>query len=141
MKRSLIILFCGMLCAAGCKKDAQPVAKGVIENLTWELSKDGVLIIGGKGEMPDHYFPWKAYRDDITKVIIGNKVTSIANSAFYEYTGITSVNIHNSVTSIGDAAFSGCTGITSVNIPSSVTFIGSMAFLNRNLMSLNVGDF
>ena len=68
------------------------------------------------------------YKDDITRVIISNGVTSIGGYAFYGCTGLTSVTIPNSVTSIGENAFNGCSGLTSVTIPNSVTSIENNAF-------------
>ena len=63
-------------------------------------------------------------------VTYGNtfNVTSIANSAFYNCTGLTSITIPEGVTSIGDATFRGCKSLTSATIPESVTSIGTFAF-------------
>jgi len=55
-------------------------------------------------------------------------VTTIADSAFYDCTGLTSITIPAGVTTIGDNAFSSCTGLTSITIPPSVTTIGRNAF-------------
>ena len=96
-------------------------------NLKWHLTDDGVLTITGKGEMYDYsYTPWSY--DDLTRVIIGNGVTTIGKNAFIGRSSLTSVNIPNSVTTIGEAAFSGCSSLTSVTIPNSVTTIGGYAF-------------
>ena len=96
-------------------------------DLKWRLTDDGVLTISGKGEMDDYRFsPWQYY--DIKRVIIGNRVTSIGNSAFYGCSSLTSVTIPNSVTTIGKTAFSYCNSLTSVTIPNSVTTIGVGAF-------------
>ena len=54
----------------------------------------------------------------ITSVTIGNSVTSIGGSAFYNCKSLTSITIPNSVTRIGRAAFNGCAGITSVKVES-----------------------
>ncbi len=99
-----------------------------------------------------------------SKVIIGDKVTSIGEEAFYRCTSLTSVTIGNSVTSIGDAAFEycnslisatignsvtsigddtfrSCTSLTSVTIPDSVTSIGNSAFRDRtSLTSVTIGN-
>ena len=76
-------------------------------NLKWHLTDDGVLTITGKGEMYDYsYTPWSY--DDLTRVIIGNGVTTIGEAAFRSCSHLTSVNIPNSVTTIGGWAFSSC---------------------------------
>ena len=66
--------------------------------------------------------------ETLKTVIIGNSVTSIGNSAFYECTGLKSVVIGNSVTSIGSYAFYYCSSLTSIEIPNSVTSIRYDAF-------------
>lgn len=50
----------------------------------------------------------------LKNVIIGNSVTSIADYAFQDCSGLTSINIPGSVTSIGNYAFSGCSNLTSI---------------------------
>ena len=59
---------------------------------------------------------------------IGNSVTSIGNSAFWDCSGLTSVTIGNHVSNIGAAAFYGCNNIPSIIIPADVANIGYMAF-------------
>ena len=109
-------------------------------DLKWRLTDDGVLTISGKGEMDDYRFsPWQYY--DIKRVIIGNRVTSIGNSAFYGCSSLTSVTIPNSVTTIGKTAFSYCNSLTSVTIPNSVTTIGVGAFnYCSHLTSVTIGN-
>ena len=69
-----------------------------------------------------------------TVVYLNNtySITSIANDAFDNCTGLTSIAIPESVTSIGGYAFYGCSGLTSVTIPASVTSIGGYAFYACN---------
>ena len=132
-------------------------------NLKWHLTDDGILTITGKGEMYDYsYTPWS--NDDLTRVIIGNGVTTIGEAAFRSCShltsvtipnsvttiggwafsicsSLTSVTISNSVTTIGDNAFIGCSSLTSVTIPNSVTTIGSEAFSDcTNLQKVNIGN-
>ena len=109
-------------------------------NLKWHLNDDGVLTITGEGRMYDYndrgYYvggPWGNY--DIKRVIIGDSVTSIGNSAFIQCFFLTSVTIPNSVTTIGDGAFSYCSHLTSVTIPNSVTTINGSAFSNCSALT------
>ncbi|MBR4128392.1 MAG: leucine-rich repeat domain-containing protein [Bacteroidaceae bacterium] len=64
----------------------------------------------------------------LTSIDIPNTVTSIGYEAFYNCYNLTSVTIPNSVVSIGGNAFAYCDGLTSVEIPNSVTSIGGCAF-------------
>ena len=127
MKRSISTLFLAFI-ASTCMLSAQNGTCG--DNLVWNLT-DGVLTISGTGVMTDFEWkgtPWYSYQENITSLIIGNSVTSIGSSAFWECSGLMSVTIGNSVTSIGDRAFCGCSGLTSVAIPNSVTSIEYGAF-------------
>lgn len=127
-------------------------AKG--DNLTWDVSCEGVLTVKGIGAMADYNqsstSPWNNYRffhsisiekgvanignrafymySEVTSVSIGNTVTNIGESAFEGCTGLTSVEISNKLKSIGESAFEGCLGLTSMDIPKSVTNIGASAF-------------
>lgn len=111
------------------------------DNLTWELSCDGVLTISGTGEMKDfcgtgcgEYWmparekkvgvigmcmcltiPWNSYSTSIKKIIIEEGVTSISDYAFMDCTALTEVAlIPNSITSIGYAAFSYCSSMEEI---------------------------
>ena len=107
-------------------------------NLKWCLTDDGVLTITGKGEMDDYIFsPWRD--SGVKRIIIGNRVTTIGQTAFSGCSSLTSVTIPNSVTTIGDNAFNGCSSLTSVNIPNSVTTIGGWAFNGcSSITSVNI---
>ena len=119
------------------------------ENVTWSYS-DGTLTIQGTGKMEDYYdpdrdgifggrdTPWKAFREQIHTIIIGDGVTRIGNVAFSTCTSLTSVTIPESVTAIGYGAFI-ASGLTSVTIPDSVTSIEFGAFHScRNLTSVTI---
>ena len=82
--------------------------------------------------------PWK--NSGVKRIIIGDGVTTIGNSAFSECRSLTSVTIPNSVTTIGDDAFIACSSLTSVTIPNSVTTIGLEAFIGcTNLQKVHIG--
>ena len=77
---------------------------------------------------------------NLTRVTIGNGVTSISDYAFAYCDGLTSVTIPDSVTSIGEYAFDDCTNLTSVTIGNSVTSIGEDAFYGCDNLSYNEYD-
>ena len=97
-------------------------------NLKWHLTDDGVLTISGKGEMYDYPHGSIWTYDNLKRIIIGNRVTTIGGAAFSGCSSLTSVIIPNSVTTIGGDAFYDCSSLTSVTIPNSVTTIGGYAF-------------
>lgn len=75
----------------------------------------------------------------LTSVTIGNGVTSIGDEAFNQCSGLTSCAIGGSVATIGGQAFTDCESLTSVVIPDSVTSIGSYAFLRcTSLTSIDI---
>ena len=71
----------------------------------------------------------------MTSAVIGDCVTSIANTAFRECSSLTSCTIGSGVTSIGSQVFYQCRSITSIVIPDSVTTIGSSAFERCDILT------
>ena len=109
-------------------KKAAKNAKGSCgDNMEWELDSNGTLTISGSGVM-DALPGWSSYSSSIKKVVIGNGVTKIANSAFYGCTNLTSVSLPDSLEDIGSAAFYDCKGLTTVVIPANVYEISQSAF-------------
>lgn len=69
--------------------------------------------------------------NNITKVELGNSITSIGDSAFFYCGGLSSVTIGNNVTSIGHYAFQSCSGLTSVTVEATTPpTLGSSALDN-----------
>ncbi len=95
------------------------------DNLTWELTNSGTLIISGEGEMYDYETSWVQY--DFEAVIIREGVTSIGNDAFNSKS-IMNVSIPNTVTRIGRGAFGYCWDLNYIYIPDSVLEIDEEAF-------------
>ena len=100
------------------------------DNLTWELTPNGELIISGSGEMYDYEedAPWCDYLYYIEKIIIKEGVTSIGEAAFSYCYNAKEISIPNTVSSIGYQAFYSCDGIESVSISKNVKSIGTYAF-------------
>ena len=77
-------------------------------------------------EVSDCYLnrPWQSYKDQITKVVIKQGVTTIGSHAFFLCSNLESVSIPEGVTTIEDRAF-WQTSLKNITIPVSVTQIGS----------------
>jgi len=102
------------------------------DNITWELYPNGLLHIGGSGDMYNYdgtgQAPWYSRKDEITSIIIDDEITSVGNSAFMGCKYAESVTIGNSVKTIGDDAFFRCESLVTVDVPDSVITIGNSAF-------------
>ncbi len=146
MQRLFLFLFCVMLIVTGCEKDEWSGTEGT---LTWTLSDDGTLTISGTGEMPDYqvtpieFLPeWFEHRNEISNVIIDDRVSNIGNYAFFRCENLTSVTTGNSINAIGIRAFCGCSSLVSITIPNSVITIGDDAFAGcESLTSIIIPDF
>ena len=82
-------------------------------NVTYKLDTlTGVLEINGTGAMTNYSSltdaPWCSYRSYVKTVKIGDSVTSIGSSAFWNCYNLTNVEIPDSVTSVGSSAFEDC---------------------------------
>lgn len=100
---------------------------------TWNVDEDGTLTISGEGLMANYTsasMPWIDYRNDITKIVIEDGITSVGTWAFYSMPNLTEVVLPDSLVRIGLRAFATCKGLTEITIPDSVTFIGERAFAN-----------
>ena len=138
--KQIYILLTALLMGLSAKAESSGTCGA---NLKWHLTNDGVLTITGKGEMYDYSFnystPWRY--SVVKRIIIGDSVTTIGNSAFRDCRTLTSVTIPNSIKTIGDEAFLDCSSLTSVTIPNSVTTIGNSAFRDcSSLTSVTIGN-
>ena len=115
----------------GVLAEGEPTSGTFGDNLTWSLV-DGVLTIGGTGEMPDftafEKSPWNDSKAQITTVVIKSGVTSIGWNAFLNCNVLQTVEIPGSVTALGYQAFASCDILTSIDIPEGVTLIDGSAF-------------
>ena len=101
--------------------------------LDWVLDSDGTLTISGSGPMEFDWnaavrVPWSPYAAQIKKVVIGEGVTSIADSAFYECANLQEVQLPDSLRYIYHQAFGDCTSLTGITIPAGVEELDLWAF-------------
>lgn len=88
----------------------------------------GLIAYTYKGTMPTN-----------TDVVLKDGTLSIANSAFYDLSGLRNITLPNTLKTIGSSAFSHCTNLRNVIIPDSVVSIGSYAFnYCARLSSVNI---
>ena len=78
--------------------------------------------------------PWDSHKNDITRVVIEDGVTSIGAGCFVGYPNLSTVDVHVSMKSIGMNAFRDCQNLKSITLGSNVTTIGSDAFYNCTAM-------
>ena len=108
-------------------------AEGSADSVKWNFnSSTGTLTISGTGKMSNlnnstetenisagaGTYPWANLKDSITKIVIGDGVTSIGSKAFIAYTNVTSVNIGKDVSEIGVGALSQLSACTTFNVSS-----------------------
>ncbi|MBR2047543.1 MAG: leucine-rich repeat protein [Oscillospiraceae bacterium] len=145
----------------------EPATSGTCgDDLTWQLSDQGVLTILGTGDMWDYSTleepGWRYenvntliladgvtsvgayalyYCDDLSVVIFPESLTRIGECAFSGLENLTSLSLPEGLESIGASAFRGCTGLTSLAIPHSVTEVEDSAFDEcYNIISLDLGS-
>mgnify|MGYP003293555735 CR=1 FL=1 len=86
------------------------------EQITWTLDSEGMLTIGGEGDIPQFETPWFDYKNDIKSVLIEEGVTNIVWGAFSGLTNVTSVTIPASVSDIDEYAFPDCSSLTALHV-------------------------
>lgn len=122
---------------------AQPQCCG--ENITWEITDSGTLVLTGTGAMYDYdpasgvYAPWYEQRTSIKTIEIGDGITHVGNGAFYGSSTVTALSLPGSVTSIGSYAYYGL-GMTSLSLHEGITEIGNGAFSNSSLRNVVLPD-
>lgn len=84
------------------------------DHLTWRLTADGRLVIGGEGGMEDFApsdVPWKEYSPFIREIVIGRGVSHIGAFAFYDCTQVETVSLPHSAITVDENAFSSVTAV------------------------------
>ena len=100
--------------------------------ITWTLTVDGVLTLEGNRSMvgqPSKY-EWREYEDLITRVVIGDGITTISNSAFAELPNLKSVHVGKGVTIIESDAFARCYKLEEITFSANLEEIADYAFVS-----------
>lgn len=144
--RNLFSILVLLLLATQTELNAKKV-KHLTPSITWELQKDGTLIISGQGEMPKlerSKYPWEKKANKITSVIICDGITTIGSGSFSNDTyhnrfyRISSIILPSTLKVIGHGAFERNRNLQTVKIPLGVTSIGIDAFSDCNIKTLSL---
>ena len=111
------------------------------EAVSWSLVA-GVLTISGSGPMADYAAaadaPWYDHREEITKVIVSEGITSVGSNSFTWYSNLVQVIFPEGLLSIGKNAFWGCESLRSVELPASLERIETCAFFRSGLTAVSI---
>lgn len=88
------------------------------------------LYLSGQGDMYDfpNGAPWALYKTTLSRVMIGDGITSVGAYAFHDFDSLTSVEFGSSIQQIGAGAFYSCDALTSITLPDSFKKFGSDSF-------------
>ncbi len=104
-------------------------------------SKLDSLILNSNLQITNYITSVTSPFSSISGLAIGDKVSSIGNSAFSGCTKLINVNVPNGVTSIGNNAFAGCTSVTDFTLGSSVSQLGTGVFTGcSSLQNINANS-
>jgi len=152
-------------CFEKCPGHPFPI-EGKTGTVNWRIDEGGVLTLRGEGEAGPFKAgkaPWYPYKRLITRVKVGEGITSVCNYAFWglynaeeislprglasvgakSFFGcesLRSLSLPDTLTRIGDYAFAYCTSITEVTLPDGVTSVGRFAFYRTPLESARLGN-
>ena len=97
------------------------------------------LFITGKGMIPggrSGQYPWQAYADKITNLVIGDGVTGTKDSkALAELSKLSSVTFGKDFATLGAGAFANIQALTQLTLPETITTFGSYPFSGCNGMT------
>lgn len=138
--KKLLVLVCALWAALALECGAAAVwyEYDCGENVTARL-ESGVFTVSGTGPMTDYAgveeLPWHSLdagsdlRQTITRVVVGEGVTSVGDYAFDGCRSLESVSLPQSLERIGAYAFCGDGKLTGLELPGGVREIGENAFL------------
>ncbi len=130
MKKRIAIVLCMLMLALmlpsnlrAAVADTQSGSCG--DDLTWTLTDDGTLTISGTGALNVTYWypPWETYKDDVSRVVVGDGVTYICGSAFTDLKNLVSAHIGKNVSEIGWNPFAWSPNLKEITVdPNNTSF-------------------
>lgn len=134
MKKHYYLLASLLVLLLAAPVGAQQWVVGPDSTVTVTLA-NGVLTVSGSGAMSDYEqprdVPWKGYT--INRVVIGDSITHVGNTSFYDYESLSSVYLGRSLQSVGRLAFGVCSSLESIHFNSTGVSLGYSAFINCGL--------
>ena len=121
--------------------DPNPTAGQIGNSDTyWRYDPDTTtLFITGKGMIPggsSGNYPWQAYADTITNLVIGDGVTGTeATKALAELYKLRSITFGKDFAILGAGAFANIQALTQLTLPETITTFGSFPFSGCNGMT------
>ena len=112
--------------------EPEPLANPIegTKGLSWELDEDGVLLIRGKGRIPDYNMgknpkpaPWEEIADSILELEIEEGITEVGMAAFRGCTKLELAVLPKTLVKVHSYAFAGCTSLTDVYYDLNKSFI------------------
>ncbi len=134
MRKIAKLLICIILCMSFLCVPVTHAEEITETNVTWEQQGE-ILYINGSGDMMIDYefisqIPWYSLRTAITKIVIGEGITSIYDGAFADFRALKEVVLPSSLRVIGPAAFITCTSLETITLPYKTSKILDGAFCN-----------
>lgn len=109
-------------------------------NVTFSLTKAGVLTLSGSGSTEDYHSaklpPWSEYVDYIQVIRVEEGIDKIGNQIFKNHGMTREISLPNSLTTIGTRAISGCTSLTTIVIPAGVVSMYDAVFAGTPLQKV-----
>ena len=124
-------------------------------SVTWKYNS-GTLTFTGKGEMNDYNnydnkSPWSTYKDSVTKVVVGEGITSTGAFMCVEFSKLTSVSLPSTLEKVGYASFAECSKLATITLPDSLKTIEDQVFrtctsltnvkIPENIKNIEYGTF
>lgn len=108
---------------------------GACGTVTWTLSEDGVLSVGGTGKIDGEELSGSIADEasvfaevDIKKIIIMDGITELGKYCFCDHFNLETVEMADSVRKLGRDAFSGCEKMKEIRLSPNISEIGNYAF-------------